>query len=423
VAKGLAVHRPLLILSVSLLAIASLAIVTLAASLEPTPVARTASGRDVSTVLRYYDAVNEMIATGDPGPLRNVLHVDFTRGTPETESNSFDSLEAYVTWLHAIAPDTRLVAGPVAGDGEQVIAQVSVTTSASSLPLGFALSDPTSLWPEFELFHVSLGQITERRAAARQPPEVAELYTAGATASPDDSMVLELATYTFTGIARARMWTSSLSAVFRVTSGNLMLSLSMTAPGSALLLGPSLDTSKDIREEVLPGTTGRAGPGSVVVVPPQAEFSLLNVERDPASATGVSISLKSKVELTRPVLSNSGGSGVSIVENLSIQIEPPGENTQLSLGTVRIAPGASLPVSSATRLMLVLDGPSGLLLSGPDPDCQNATATPTPAEPPRELPSSVQMLCPDESQEGYLINAGDEPVNAWVVAVTIAADD
>jgi hypothetical protein len=109
----MAMHRPLLLMAVIVLALASLAVARLSASLESAPVTRTASARDVSTVLQYYDAVNEMIATGDPAPLREVLHADITEaGSPGAGPAGHGSLEGNLNWLNAIAPDTGLWQAP-----------------------------------------------------------------------------------------------------------------------------------------------------------------------------------------------------------------------------------------------------------------------------------------------------------------------
>jgi hypothetical protein len=397
-------HRPLLLLSVVVLGIASLGMVSMATSLGRSPTTHTPSARDVSTVLRYYDAVNEMIATGEPEPLRAVLHADLAAaGSPVAEQDAHGSLEGYLTWLHAIAPDTRLEPGPVASDGEQVVAQVSVSTSTSSLPLGFLVNDPSMLWPAFEIFRVSLGQITERRAANDQPPELRELYSAGSTEPLPDEAALELASYKFTGISRVRMSTSSMPAVFRVTSGNPVLSLANTAPAPAMLIETALDGAHESRTAISPGTAEQAGPGVIMIVPPHSDFSLLNVLKDSASLVGVSISLTT--------------GRVSMVEHLRLPIGNVSAGIQLSLGTVRLSPGGSLHVSPRTSLMVMLDSPGEILLSGRDAGCRDVMATPEASQPVGPLPAGMNMLCPDAEYGGVLTNAGEAPVAAWIVAI------
>jgi hypothetical protein len=422
--KDLDMHRPLLLLSVIALSIASIGIASMAASLDSSPTTHTASARDVSTVLRYYEAVNEIIATGDPASLRTVLHTDLTKaGSPVGEQDAHGSLEGYLTWLHEIAPDTRLAPGPVASDGEQVIAQVSVSTSTGSVPLGFSLSDPSMLWPAFEVFRVTLGQITERRAPDHHPPELRERYSEGPSTPLADGATLEMASYELTGISRVRMSTSSMPAVFRVTGGNPMLSLAMTAPEAAILLDPARDTAQEIGTAVLPGTAGKARQGVIMVIPPNSGFSLLNVKDEPASLVSVSVSLAAETEHQSPELSYPSESGISIVEHLARPLENTSSGARFSLGTVRMEPGASLNVSPDTMLMALLDSPEELLLSGRDPGCRDATARPTPGDPSSELPSGVSMLCPDAELVGLLTNVGKAPVTVWVVAVVTAQNN
>jgi hypothetical protein len=273
------------------------------------------------------------------------------------------------------------------------------------------------LWPEVEIFRVALGQITERRAVYDQPPELRELYSAGSTEPLPDEAELEFAAYTFTGIARVKMSTSSMPAVFHVTDGSPVLSFGETTPDAAILFSPALGPSQKNGTPISPGTTYRAEPGDTLVVLPNSSFSLLNVEKQTASVVSLSVNLESGIERDTPVLSYPSGFGVSMVELLRQPLEDAGGSTRLSLGTVRMAADASLRVSPDTRLMVILDSPDELLLSGRDPGCRDATATPTPGDPPSELPSGVSMLCPDAEFGGLLTNVGKAPVTVWVVAV------
>jgi hypothetical protein len=292
------------------------------------------------------------------------------------------------------------MAGTVTSDGEQVIAQVTVATGTTDLPLGFTINDPSSLWLSVDVFRVSLGQISERRTIADQPPELITFYTADSTASPAEPAALEVATFRFTGIARVKMSTSSMPAVFQVTRGNPLLSFGITPSGAAMLLNRAPDKSLSTWEEIIPGTASKAGPGTTIIVAPNSAFWLLNVEGESASLIDVGVALAAGIEQQTPLLPDSPWFGVSIDEHLRQPLGQGSAGVQLSLGSVGLPPGASLHVSSDTGLMVIIDSPDELLLSARDACRGDTLATSRVAHSVEALPSGITMLCPDAEYGG-----------------------
>src|SRR5688500_6572902 len=73
---GIFMRQPLMLLMTGLLAAASIAIALVASSLERPPATETTDSASVLAVYRFYEAVNDMISTGDPTSLHQFVHPD-----------------------------------------------------------------------------------------------------------------------------------------------------------------------------------------------------------------------------------------------------------------------------------------------------------------------------------------------------------
>ncbi|CAN5767169.1 hypothetical protein BH20CHL4_BH20CHL4_09080 [soil metagenome] len=235
-------HRPILLLATFFLGIASIAATVVATSLERPASSGMLPVHNVSTVLRYYDAVNAMIATGDPTALREVVHPEMMDTTaPLAGPEGREGIEAYLSHLHATMPDTRLVAGPVAGDAAQVIAQVRVIRASPSLSLGFSMDRPTLVWPSSEVFRVSSGQIIEREFRWDGLVTINPLDAFPDSRDIPDRRALSVALQQYQGRANGKFVTAEMPAVLGLVSGTITLSLSRTATAPAIVFQPPYD--------------------------------------------------------------------------------------------------------------------------------------------------------------------------------------
>ena len=119
------------------------------------------------TVRRFYAAANNVIATGDPAPIREVVSPQFVDadplpGVPPGRSG----LEAYLLGLHAAEPETRLEAEEVIAAGDRVVARVGVRDGSDAAGPDGAIADRSAPWSAVESFRVAGRHIVERRAGA-----------------------------------------------------------------------------------------------------------------------------------------------------------------------------------------------------------------------------------------------------------------
>src|SRR5688572_26904013 len=134
--------RRLFLLTMSLfLGVASVAAVVAIYSLNPSAVSRATSGSgEVEVARRYYEAVNHMIATGDPAPLQEVLGNDMIEiDSPGAGFGGREGIEQYLGFLHAAAPDTLIEPASIADDRGQLFVHLSVVREPATTMLGIAL--------------------------------------------------------------------------------------------------------------------------------------------------------------------------------------------------------------------------------------------------------------------------------------------
>jgi predicted ester cyclase len=118
------------------------------------------------TVRRFYAAVNDVIATGDPAAIHAVVAPHFFDAEPlPGVAPGIDGLAAYLTGLHAANPEMRLEVEEVVSAGDRVVARVGVRHAPEGAILGGSVVDQSASWGEVESFRVAGGRIVERRSA------------------------------------------------------------------------------------------------------------------------------------------------------------------------------------------------------------------------------------------------------------------
>lgn len=412
-------RRPLLLLATFVLGIASIFTTFVSVSMAPPSNSASSEPADVAAVQRYYAAVNEMIATGDPTALREILHPEMIDLDPRPNGGGGrDTIEDQAASLHAVAPDARLAPGPIAGDGARVIAQVTVRRDSSSLPLGLTLNTPSILWPSFETFQVSNGQIIERSASWRGQ---AAIHPAAPFPFVFDIPVLRtlnVSVGAYDPGATGHFVNAETPAILRLVSGNLEFSLSSTASESAFVESVSSVARSETRERVLPGEVRSLNQGEVVVVPPGSGFNLRNDRERQAEVLSVTVSVPTAGGPESATDAQGLQVGLSTVTLLGLMTDNVSGPAQLSLGTALLMPGASLGVDPSTRLMILWPDADGLSTTPRQSACLDADgAGSAPVDTGPHL-ANLQLLCPDQTVETAVFNAGDEPATTWVVAVT-----
>jgi predicted SnoaL-like aldol condensation-catalyzing enzyme len=156
--------RPLLIGIIAML-LSGMALALLASALllpQPAPPGRVLpDGTEV--VDRFYAAVNETIATGDPAPVQQVVAPHFVEEHPLPGVRPGRAgLEEYLLTLHRSVPGLRLVAQIIVAAADRVVTRVEMQVDQVSHPLSGVGGVEAAMWSSVEVFRVESGVVVER---------------------------------------------------------------------------------------------------------------------------------------------------------------------------------------------------------------------------------------------------------------------
>jgi hypothetical protein len=164
IAQGYDAMRQSTIVSVIATACLSIAVSLVAAALflQPAPSAESSATAISQTVADFYDAANEVIATGNTRPLDAILSPGFVdREAAPGVTPDRDGLRSYLLALHTANPALRLRADPILGTSDRAMARVTLATDGPPSPSGSAISG-SEPWAPVETFRVENAQIIER---------------------------------------------------------------------------------------------------------------------------------------------------------------------------------------------------------------------------------------------------------------------
>ncbi len=119
--------------------------------------AEAVAAENAKAVSTFYTAVNEAIRTGDAAPLDALVAPDLNWClTCPGQTPDRAGLKRYVTDLHRVSPEMRLVVDEVVGEFlESVVVRVHVS--------GYPIADAASPWGPVDTLRLVNGQIAERR--------------------------------------------------------------------------------------------------------------------------------------------------------------------------------------------------------------------------------------------------------------------
>jgi hypothetical protein len=233
---------------------------------------------------------------------------------------------------------------------------------------------------------------------------------------------LDVTLVTFKPLARGRFATDAFPAIMRVASGKVTFSLSRSSSSSALVLDSSFNGSAESPEQVLPGKTRRLGVGEVLIVPPNATYSVLNLWDVPASAVSVTVMGLSAAPPDQNTSAQSQQFGVTTRTLLTLPTDSLTETTQLRYGTATMMPGSRLAIDSATRLMVLWTESETLATTARRSTCGEGSPTSIPPSDDEPDLTGLYLICPDGSNRHAVFNAGTEPATLWVVSITPKPD-
>jgi hypothetical protein len=321
---------------------------------------------DAVTVVRaFYEAVEEMLETGDATALAAAVasdHVEHAAapGLPPTR----DGLTHALRELRVTHPDLRLSpANIVAVDG-RVVAQVDVAGVAAGRFLDLALGRAFAPWGPIDLFRVAGGQIVEHWgivAGARFAP----LGGAPLGELAGTPQVLSLIRWSFPAHTSIDAVAGEGNQLLVAATGVLTVTI-VDAPGEPVMVSPG---SAHRPTTVRSGTTLSLAPGASVTVPSATSFRLGNDTGAPAVAVSASLVPPGAAEVTtvrfassypEPV-ATSDAAGVKTFAG-GVAMHPlagsgmiflPDAPAAIGVGRVILAGGAELPPIPITGPTLI----------------------------------------------------------------------
>jgi hypothetical protein len=418
-----------------LLGIASILAATVSTSILH-PMAGTAGeslvvSENVTTVQRYYDAINVMIATGEPETLRAIAHPDFQDiDDLETEPGGLTVLEGQARWLRAAAPGATLHP-TIAGHGpHDVVAQVRINLPAPVSAMGLTPVDTESLWPAYEHLRVVDQRVVERQYSSggiTQIEPVAELPFEMAVA---EKRAVEVMVSTFQMHAVKTIWADGGPAMVRLISGRMQISVDIAAENAAMIRRPGNRALPAI-ELIRAPETREIGPGDVLIVPQGSRLTVTNHEKMAASLLSVRVVVPYEGLFDPQSEAADAVPGVTITSWLYFRdIRQDGiDPTAIRVGSLSIAPGERLLVDPKVQILII--HPDGAQLRALDVASEagggslQASPTGTSDEAFHLAWISEEEAGPVAANKGWvrgqdgamLINVGSTPVSAWVVSI------
>jgi hypothetical protein len=117
------------------------------------------------TALRFYDAINAGIATGDLAPL-TALVAPALLSDPAEPDPAPAGLARRLRALHAIAPSLRLRVTDLAVDSDLVLARVETLGDVPATFLGLRLRESTAAWGPVDVLRLADGRVVAYKRGA-----------------------------------------------------------------------------------------------------------------------------------------------------------------------------------------------------------------------------------------------------------------
>ncbi len=417
-------RRPLLLVASMLLGFASIAVALASFSLpsgRATFVPEVPAG--AHAVTRYYQAVNHMIATGDPSPLREVVHPDAIDVEPpwtEEVVGSFQRIEHYLMTLHHSMPDVRIDPEAITGEDSEMIALVQVSAPTPSVMLGFSLDDRTVLWPAIERFRVVDGSIVERAATWKGMALIELASTHGFQVESDHNGPLTVDLNTYAPQAQAFYHPLYAEDVLLVLSGDLTFQPSEASREPGIMV--DIDGTEKEQVSLQPGSAKVVSAGSIMTMPAHTGYSVVNAGSRPSSVLRVSVPFMS---LPESIEQQSTAPSLKTVSQAlkSFELADQGPEATFAIGQVSLMPGSRLHVDPSTRLLVVCAASDTITCNTFDP--QNGSVGAGHVDPylKESLANDSTGLLIQDAGEGVLFNAGSEPAVVWLLALTVDPPD
>lgn len=391
-----------------MLGVVTIAVLAEFASIATSPVAIEAPGsRNRAVVERYYDAINQMIATGDPYELRQVIDPEAIDLEPAPDGLAgIEGLVRYLQSLRSVFPGIRIEpAGQVFQGPYGIMAQPAVVGYAAASLAGFAIDERQRIWPETERFHIEHSRIVERSFTW------SGLVLAGPIQMDDTALAISPRRQLEAGIvvlppgATLRGVTLETAGFLLPLNVGVLFHLSEAANSSAIAHTASR-FGEVVHRAISPGDTETLEPGGVLTVPRGSAYSVLNERSAPAELFLISVSIPLAAADAAALEAQLPFDGLGTHSFVHFE-STRRDDWQVEIGLVWLMPGAEISIDPQTRLLAVCEAmsepPCLIWQPGTDPETRTV--------------ASPLMLVSRVSTPDALANLGEGAVLLWVFSV------
>lgn len=366
----------------------------------------------------YFGAVNHMIESGDPAPLRAVLGAEFLDVTLSgVETRGSADLERHIAFVRRVATEAYIEPQALFADGDTMLVRVTVVLPAPAGALGLSVDDQAALWPASEELRIEHGSIVERRANWSDRFRITSMEAARLDAGSRWDGTLKAGIDHFPPQSRLTLRAGEIPALLRVLTGRFTVILAPQQPMPAV----------DIELEsfgVPPGTNARPNghpivlfPEEVFVVPAGSiarlsnpglvEASMLRLAHPSAVVTG---------ELSHDTARSSTGVRTSTIAS-AVELGF-GEAMGISWGEVLLTPGAGIVVDNGNSIFMVCANASIPRCASADNLAAEQGFVRIGQGDPAASRTPPVLLLMQENGGPILMNAGQTLTSLWILAVS-----
>jgi hypothetical protein len=411
-------RRSLQLATSCLLALASISLALSATFVYRDQPAATSGSEHRNVVVRFYDAVNTLIGTGDRAALREIVHPEFVDVGFHGGESGIEGLESYLLALREIDPSAAITANTLTDIENRTISSPSIDLHAPASLLGFETSAVEPWWPPIETFEIQEDKIIERRAFREPRLRLAPTDVSGFPMVLPKQRDVHVYLIQLDPGTRSTHITVESASLVRALSGEATVAIDRATLSHKATPMNALATPQPGNPPTLRIQESRVSPGKTVIVPNGVKFALANNEARTATVLFVTTLLPHTFS---DAFADPEMPPVPVSEGLLVHrfLAAGGQSPlHLSAGEALIMPGAVVRLADDTRSIIVVDSERIHALHGTR-DCRTGGF---PVDHALRDPAirDVRFLCLGGSQGDSLVNAGNAPVRLWVVAVTEA---
>jgi quercetin dioxygenase-like cupin family protein/predicted SnoaL-like aldol condensation-catalyzing enzyme len=350
-------RRPALpLLTCILAAVTTLALLGAAVSLREPRLAAPPDTASRDAVRRFYDAVNDVLRTGDPAFLDAVVAPDFVEHEPVPgTSPDRAGLGRYLTGLQAVFPRMALSVEALTAAGDLVMAHVAVLGAEHGAYLGMPLTGPVPTWGRLERFRVADGRIAERWADAGALGLLEPLQEVRVEVQPPHRQGVSVERVTLAP-GRSLSWPDIFlgQRLLYVEAGSPTVLIDAASAAPALLTPAPTAGVASRRAPVGPGTERALSPGQLLVLPAGVTATTRADGQTPAALLHVTLAILDMVDPTdaqRQDAATPESAGQLLAGDLPTLL-PDGAAT-VAIGRATLPPGAAIPAHQAAGVELI----------------------------------------------------------------------